>query len=164
MYLGSITGLGSVPNPFLMTYFYMLFALAAGVGVALQAVFNARLRFVLGAPVWAAATQFLVGLTVLGLIAVVTRQPAPVTDGVGRAPWWIWTGGIFGATFILMSVIVTPRLGAALMLASTIVGQLGAALVVDHFGWFGTPVIPMSWTRLVGVALLALGVLLIRWP
>jgi transporter family-2 protein len=147
-----------------MSYLYMLFALVAGAGVALQAVFNARLRFILGAPVWAAITQFVVGLTVLGLLAIVTRQPGPDTAGAARAPWWIWTGGIFGATFILMGVIVTPRLGAALMLASTIVGQLGAAVVVDHFGWFGTPVIPLSMTRVAGVVLLALGVLLIRWP
>jgi transporter family-2 protein len=146
-----------------MAYLYMLFAAAAGVGVALQAVFNSRLRFVLGAPVWAAITQFAVGLTLLGLLALVTRQSAPVLTGVSRAPWWIWTGGIFGATFILMSVIVTPRLGAALMLASTIVGQLGAALVVDHFGWFGSTVVPISLTRVLGVALLALGVILIRW-
>ena len=142
----------------------MLFAVAAGVGVALQAAVNARLRFLLGAPVWAAIAQFLIGLTLLAIVAIATRPGPPVTAGVGRAPWWIWTGGIFGATYILMSVIVTPRLGAALMLASTIVGQLGAALVVDHFGWFGATIIPISVTRVLGVLLLAIGVILIRWP
>lgn len=141
----------------------MLFAVAAGAGVALQAVINSRLRFLLGAPLWAAAAQFVVGLTLLIAIAVVTRQPAPATSGMLRAPWWIWTGGLFGATYILMSILLTPRLGAALMLASTIVGQLAAALVVDHYGWFGATVIPISVTRLIGVALLALGVILIRW-
>ena len=145
-----------------MPYVYVLFAVAAGVGVAVQAVINSRLRFLLGAPVWAAIAQFLVGLPLLGLVAIVTRQAPPITAGLSRAPWWIWIGGIFGATYILMSVIVTPRVGAALMLASTIVGQLGAALVVDHFGWFGATVIPISWTRVLGVVLLALGVLLMR--
>jgi transporter family-2 protein len=145
-----------------VSYLYVLFAVAAGAGVAVQAVVNTRLRFLLGAPVWAAIAQFLVGLAVLGLFAVATRQAPAVTAGLGRAPWWIWIGGIFGATYILMSVIVTPRLGAALMLASTIVGQLGAALVVDHFGWFGATVIPISWTRVLGVILLALGIWLIR--
>ena len=146
-----------------MPFLYVLFAAAAGAGVAVQAAVNARLRFLLGAPVWAAIAQFLVGLTVLGVVALATRQEPPATAGLGRAPWWIWTGGIFGATYILMSVIVTPRVGAALMLASTIVGQLGAALMVDHFGWFGATVIPISLTRVLGVMLLALGVILIRW-
>ena len=147
-----------------MHYLYILFAIAAGAGVAFQAVFNTRLRFVLGAPVWAAMTQFLVGLALLALLAAVTRPGAPHTSGLGRVPWWMWTGGIFGATFIMMGVIVTPRLGAAVMLASTILGQLGAALLVDHFGWFGSAVVPISVTRVLGVALLALGVILIRWP
>lgn len=146
-----------------MNNLYMLFAVAAGAGVAAQAVINARLRFVLGAPVWAASAQFLVGLAMLALVALLTRQTLPPSAAVARAPWWMWTGGIFGATFILMSVIVTPRLGAALMLAATIVGQLGAALAIDHYGWFGAAVIPISLPRVLGVALLALGVILIRW-
>jgi transporter family-2 protein len=143
--------------------FYMLFAVAAGAGVAAQAIINARLRFILGAPVWAACAQFIVGLLLLGVVALVTQQSPPAAGSLGRAPWWMWTGGIFGATFILMSVIVTPKLGTALMLASTIVGQLGAALVIDHYGWFGADVIPVSLTRVLGVVLLAAGVILIRW-
>ena len=54
-------------------------------------------------------------------------------------------------------------LGAALMLASSIVGQLSAALVIDHFGLFGATVVPISTTRVIGVLLLAAGVILIRW-
>ena len=75
----------------------------------------------------------------------------------------MWTGGLFGAFFILMAVITTPVLGAALMLASSIVGQLGAALVIDHYGLFGATVVPISTTRVIGVLLLAAGVILIRW-
>jgi transporter family-2 protein len=49
------------------------------------------------------------------------------------------------------------------MLASSIVGQLGAALVIDHYGLFGGTVIPVTATRVIGVVLLGLGVILIRW-
>lgn len=146
-----------------MNNVYIVFAVAAGAGVALQAVINARLRFLLGAPVWAAIAQFTVGLAALMLFAALSRQTLPQPAAFGRAPWWMWTGGIFGATFILMSVIVTPRLGAALMLAATIVGQLGTALAIDHYGWFGAEVIPISLSRIFGVVLLAIGVVLIRW-
>lgn len=145
-----------------MTNLYIFFAVAAGAGVAAQAVINARLRFILGAPVWAAATQFIVGLAVLGTIAAISRQSLPTGAAIAKVPWWMWTGGIYGATFILMSVIVTPKLGAALMLAASIVGQLAAALVIDHYGWFGADVIPISVTRVAGVLLLVGGVILIR--
>ena len=146
-----------------MTNLYILFAVAAGAGVAAQAVINGRLRFILGAPVWAATAQFVVGLIVLVLFATLSRTAIPGGVDVARAPWWMWTGGIFGATFILMAVIATPALGAALMLASSIVGQLGAALVIDHYGLFGTTVIPITPTRILGLVFLALGVILIRW-
>lgn len=146
-----------------MTNLYILFAVAAGAGVAAQAVINGRLRFILGAPVWAATAQFVVGLIVLVLFATLSRTAIPGGVDVARAPWWMWTGGIFGATFILMAVIATPALGAALMLASSIVGQLGAALVIDHYGLFGATVIPITPTRILGLVFLALGVILIRW-
>jgi transporter family-2 protein len=113
--------------------------------------------------VWAATAQFVVGLILLVLFAGLSRQALPAGADIARAPWWMWTGGFFGATFILMAVITTPALGAALMLASSIVGQLGAALVIDHYGWFGATVIPISPSRVIGVVLLAVGVILIRW-
>jgi transporter family-2 protein len=149
---------------FFVNNLYVLFAVAAGAGVAVQAAVNARLRVALGAPVWAAVAQFAVGLAVLALVALAGRYALPTGAHLARAPWWTWIGGVFGATFILMSVIVTPRVGAAVMLAGVIVGQLAAAVAIDHYGWFGADVIPISWPRVTGVLLLAGGVLLLRWP
>jgi transporter family-2 protein len=145
-----------------LTNLFLLFAVLAGAGVAIQAAINSRLRFILGAPVWAAATQFIIGLVALTVVALASRQPIPSAATLARAPWWMWTGGLFGAAFIFMTVIATPRLGAALMLAGVIVGQLAAALVIDHYGLFGAEVIPVSAMRLAGVALLVGGVVLIR--
>lgn len=146
-----------------MNNLYLLFALVTGAGVAVQSVMNARLRVLLEGPFWAAAGQFVVGLMFLLLVALLTRQSAPVTSGIPRAPWWIWAGGLFGATFILVNIILTPKLGATLTLAMMIVGQLSAALVVDHYGLFGGTIVRISATRLAGVVLLLLGVSLIRW-
>jgi bacterial/archaeal transporter family-2 protein len=141
---------------------YLLLAAVTGAGIAVQAVVNARLRVVVGTPLWAAAVQILIGLTGVLAIIALTRQPAPVTAGLDRAPWWVWTGGFLGAAYVVVSILLTPRLGAALMLASTIVGQLVAAVLIDHFGWFGTTVFRISPLRLLGVALLVAGVILIR--
>ena len=145
-----------------MRNLFILFAAVAGAGVALQAVINSRLRFILGAPIWAASTQFVIGLATLGIVAAATRQALPPAAALARTPWWMWTGGLFGAAFIFMTVVATPRLGAALMMAAAIVGQLTAALVIDHYGWFGADVVPITAMRLVGVALLVGGVILIR--
>ena len=92
-----------------------------------------------------------------------TRQPAPISTGLNGAPWWIWTGGMFSATFVVVSTFLTPRLGVAVTLATIIVGQLFAALVVDHYGLFGGPIVRVSVLRLAGVALLLAGITLMRW-
>jgi bacterial/archaeal transporter family-2 protein len=146
----------------LLTNLLLLLALATGAGIAAQAVINARLRVVLGEPLWAAAVQTFIGLALILLVALVLRQPAPLTAGLERAPWWVWTGGLLGATYVTVSIILVPRLGAALMLAAMLVGQLVFALLIDHFGWFGATPIRLTPSRALGVALLIGGFLLLR--
>ena len=82
-----------------MNNLYLLLALGTGAGVAVMAVFNARLGGLLGGPFWAAAAQFSVALSVVLTVALATRQPAPITTGLGGAPWWVWTGRCFQRHF-----------------------------------------------------------------
>ena len=124
-----------------MSPFYLVVALVTGAAIAVQALANTRLRVALGTPVWAAIAQFVVGLLLLLGVAIVTGQPAPLTGALARMPLWGWLGGAVGALFIVVSIVLTPRLGTAVTLATITVGQTIAALVLDHYGWFGSPVI-----------------------
>jgi bacterial/archaeal transporter family-2 protein len=142
--------------------FYLFLALATGAAIAVQTLANSRLRVAIGTPVWAAIAQFVVGLLLLVVVAAMTRQPAPVMSGLGRMPLWGWLGGAVGALFIVVSIVLTPRLGTALTLATITVGQLVAALVLDHYGWLGGPVVRLSLPRLLGAVCLLLGLALMR--
>jgi transporter family-2 protein len=122
-----------------VTPFYLAVALATGAAISVQALANSRLRVALGTPVWAAIGQFLVGLVLLVIVALATRQPAPDTAALPRMPWWGWLGGGIGALFIVVSIVLTPRLGTALTLATITVGQTVSALVLDHYGLLGAP-------------------------
>ena len=146
-----------------MKPFDLVVALATGAAIAVQALANSRLRFAIGTPLWAAIAQFIVGLAALAVIAVAMRQPSADTSGLSRMPWWGWIGGAIGALFIVVSIVLTPRLGTALTLATMTVGQLLAALVLDHYGWLGAPVIRMSLPRLLGATFLLAGIALMRW-
>ncbi len=145
-----------------MNLAYILLGLATGAGVAVQAVVNTRLRFASGSPIWAAVGQFVVGLMLLVVVGLATRQTVS-TDGLSRGPWWMWTGGIFGATYVTMSVVLAPRLGTALMAATIMAGQMALALLFDQFGWLGATPVPLSASRIAGAGLLVAGVLLMRW-
>ena len=142
--------------------FYLLAALITGAAMASQALANSRLSVALGTPVWGAVGQFVVGLVLLLVIAAAGRQPLLV-GGLSRMPWWGWTGGGVGAAFIVVSIVLTPKIGAALTLAMITVGQLFAALILDHYGWLGAPVIRLSAPRLVGAVCVLVGIVLMRW-
>jgi len=144
-------------NPFTLSV-----ALVTGAAIAVQALANTRLRVALGTPVWAAVAQFVVGLVLLLGVVVVSRQPAPLMGGLARMPLWGWLGGAVGALFIVVSIVLTPRLGTAVTLATITVGQMVAALVLDHYGWLGAPVIRLSLPRVLGAACLLLGIFLMR--
>jgi transporter family-2 protein len=99
---------------------------------------------------------------VLAISALPFGEPFPLAT-IPRSPWWIWSGGVIGATYIVLSIFLLPRLGAALLFASIIVGQLGGSILIDHYGWLGAPVQRLSLVRVAGAVLLVVGAALIRW-
>jgi len=94
---------------------------------------------------------------------VILKTSMPAGESVSRALWWIWTGGIIGAIFVVSTIILAPRLGAAAMVAWIVAGQMIASLVLDHFGLIGYPIHPIGGVRVLGIGMLLGGVILIRW-
>jgi transporter family-2 protein len=143
----------------------MILLLAAafllGVFLPVQVGINAQLRAALAQPVLAAAISFAVGTLALLALAVALRTPVSITTA-SRVPWWAWTGGLLGAGYILGTILLAPRLGAASLTVAVIAGQLGAALVLDHFGLVGFARQPITLTRAAGAVLLMLGALLVQ--
>lgn len=140
----------------------VVFALFVGALLPVQAGLNAQLRQPLGHPVLAALTSFAVGTLALTIAALSARASLPPTAGLGRIPWWQWTGGLIGATYVLGAVVLAPRLGAATLTAAIVAGQLAASLALDHFGWVGFPEHAVNPWRIVGAALVVVGVILVQ--
>ena len=141
---------------------YFALAIAAGFVLPTQAGINARLNLWTQSSVLSAAISFAVGTIALVVYAVILRVPLPPTAALKNYPWWIWTGGVFGAFLVAATVVLAPRLGAAAMIALIIAGQMLASLVLDHFGLIGYTVHPINLTRILGVVLVVGGVVLIR--
>jgi bacterial/archaeal transporter family-2 protein len=140
-----------------------LYALAfvSGLLLTVQVGLNAALRNAFGSPGIAALANFLVGTLGLCAYVLITRAEWPTRSVLAGAPAWAWFGGLLGAFYVASSVVVGPRLGAAALLALTVLGQLVASLVVDQFGWLGFPQHPFTLARLAGAVLLLVGVVLI---
>ncbi|MEP6766629.1 MAG: DMT family transporter [Gemmatimonadaceae bacterium] len=139
-----------------------LVAVAIGMMVAAQAGVNAQLRSVIGQPIVAALFSFAIGTIALSVITLLSRAQLPTSETMSRVPWWGWTGGLLGAVYITAAVVLAPRLGAAVLIASVVTGQLAAALLLDHFGLLGFPQKTVTVTRGIGALLLFVGVYFIQ--
>jgi transporter family-2 protein len=75
--------------------------------------------------------------------------------------WYYLTGGLLGAVYVTTALVAVRSLGAGGVTAATIAGQLTASMLIDRAGVLGLEERPLSAQRLVGVALLAGGTLLV---
>ncbi len=129
-----------------------------GVAVAVQPSINALLAEKTGF-LQAATISFAVGTLILLLISLTSGQGD--FRRISEADWWQLTGGLFGAFFVTMTIVGVPRIGITAVLALTIVSQLIAGLVMDHYGLFGMRSIAIDYKRMLGVVLLLAGVFLV---
>ena len=137
-------------------------AVAAGVSIVVQQALNANLRTALNSAAWSGFVSYLVGVIAMALLVLALRDPLPTASVAARIPWWAWSGGLFGALFIGLAILLVPRLGAATFFALLVTGQMLASLTFDHVGMLGVAQRPVDLPRLLGVALLIGGVVLIR--
>jgi bacterial/archaeal transporter family-2 protein len=143
-------------------FFLYVLALGAGVSVATQQVLNGGLRTALASPAWAGLVSYAGGLIAMIVAVIALGERVPSWKTIADVPWYAWSGGLFGAAFILLAILLLPFLGAATLFALVIAGQVLAAVTMDHFGAFGLTAHPVSAARLAGAVLLISGVVLIR--
>jgi bacterial/archaeal transporter family-2 protein len=137
-------------------------AMMAGISIVIQQALNANLRGALHSAAWSGFVSYAVGLACMGLLALAFRDPIPPASLMAKVPWWAWSGGMFGAIFIGLSIFLVPQVGAATFLALLVTGQMLGSVTFDHFGWLGLTQRSVDAPRLIGVALLVGGVVLIR--
>ena len=76
-------------------------------------------------------------------------------------PWPYFFTGLLGVVLYFTLAFTLPRAGAGISMALLILGQMGVGLLVDHYGWLGTPVQPVSAERIVGVLVILGGAYLV---
>jgi transporter family-2 protein len=147
-----------------MAYIAMLLLAAlAGVAFSMQGPLNAALSQHTGSATTASFLSFVVGLATATMIAGIAtafgRGGSLLPDGVPR---YLYLAGCLGAFGVITMTIIVPRLGVTMAIAAMMAGQLGAALVTDRMGWFGTEASELSPRRLAGAALMMVAVWMMR--
>jgi transporter family-2 protein len=143
-------------------FILMLMTLIAGFVIPTQAGINSQLSLWTKSSILSSTVSFAVGTLVLVVYSAATRIPLPSLATAGAHPWWVWTGGALGAYFVAATIFLAPKLGATTMVALLLAGQMVASLALDHFGILGYPVHPASIGRIIGIVMIAGGVILVR--
>lgn len=141
-----------------MFFVYLIVALAAGVALATQSAINTQLaKAMSGEAVIATFISFAVGTIVLFFIAWVKTDLWGNLSAIPSQPWWKLIGGVLGAVVVFTTVLLAPKLGITAMLFFIIVGQLITATTIDHFGLIGMPIREVNITKLIGLIIVAFG-------
>jgi len=141
---------------------WMSLALGAGGVIAVQAAVNSRLGRELGHPALATCASFAIGTLCILLYCLLVRLTIPSTQTLLRVPVWAWFGGLLGTIYVLAVITTTPKLGVGTVAGLTVAGQMIMAVALDHFGLLGLERHPISLGRLAGMALLIVGVVLLK--
>jgi transporter family-2 protein len=135
-------------------------ALAGGL-VGAQAPVNSVISDKVGS-LGAVAVNFVVGTMLILVIAFVFAGGFDVERGVDPPAWYYWIfGGVAGVAIVLTSLVTVRQLGAGGVAAAVIAGQLTSSVVLDRLGVLGLEERAVTWDKLLGIALLAAGTILI---
>jgi bacterial/archaeal transporter family-2 protein len=136
----------------------VLTALAGGL-IALQAPINSGLgRATGGLP--AALVSFSIGTLALAAVVVLSGKAGEL-GSTFDVSWYYLLGGLLGAVYVTNALIAVSVVGAGGVAAATVAGQLTASVAIDRLGLFGLDQVPLSPERVIGVALLMAGTVLV---
>ena len=132
---------------------------AAGVGIPLLAALNATLGQRIGSPVAAGVVLFAVAFASALAVLLATGGTGALARVPGQPPV-LFLAGCLVAFYVLSISFVAPRFGLANAILFVLLGQLVSAAIIDATGFLGLAAREITPTRLLGLAVMAVGVVL----
>ncbi len=142
-----------------MDYFIMLFlAFLGGISFAIQGPVNAAMGKRTNS-FFALFVSFGGGTVILSVLTICFGQ-GDLRGIVNMNPLLLFFGicGLFG---VVTSIIIMPKVGAALTFITNMFGQILMGVIVDLFGLAGNTATPVSAGRLISLLFLAVGTVFI---
>lgn len=145
-----------------MAWWPVGFVLFAAAMLPVQAACNAALNRALAHPFLTILISMAGSIVSVSVVGLLTGRLANLPVGrFGYVPWWAWAAGLGGAFYVSSQPFAIPKLGAALFTSLAVTGQVAAAMLIDHFGALQIPQHPASPMRILGAALIVVGMALV---
>lgn len=99
----------------------------------------------------------IVGLVTIFLVQVIAGSKT--NPRTGRIPLYLYSAGVIGVFTVVFTNIGFSALGVSATIALGLLGQTLVSVIVDHFGLFGMKVIRFEKKKMIGLAVILLGVI-----
>jgi transporter family-2 protein len=132
-----------------------LTAAISGIAMAIQGTINSSLSQKTSL-LSATLVVHIIG-TLVALVAVLAGRAPLLKYNWLSVPWYLYLGGVLSVLIVGLVAVSIPKVGVCNATTAIIIGQVSMAVLIDHFGWFGTSRLPWTSSQLIGVALFAAG-------
>jgi len=135
-------------------FIFLIIAAVAGILMALQGSINGAL----GKTVGMLEGNFIVhsiGLATVALLLFVIGLGKGDFSKLSAVPWYLYSGGIINVAIIYGVMLSIAKAGTGNATTAIITGQLAMAMLIDWLGLFGLEKADFTWSRGIGLALMA---------
>ena len=139
-----------------MKIYLIALMLIIGFVLTLHLAMNAQVGAILKNPRMGNAIFWAIGAFTAIIIGATDWDPTVFTR-LKEVPIWLLTAGAMGGALVFGIAYAMPQLGAGNAVILMIAGQIISGMIFSHFGWLGSPVEPISITKLGGALLLIAG-------
>ncbi|QNA45920.1 DMT family transporter [Lacibacter sediminis] len=144
-----------------MKLIWYFVALVSGAFLPIQAGLNSKLGKSIENPVYASMISFAIGFFSLLAFILLTKQSV-TWAGVKSVPVYVWASGVLGAFYVTAVILTYPQIGPALTFGLVVAGQMIISVLMDHFHILVHIKHSINIYRLIGVAFIVAGVIIIR--
>ncbi|MFR7591829.1 MAG: DMT family transporter [Longibaculum sp.] len=131
-----------------------ILAMLAGTIVTIMNVFNGQLSNQVGVYL-STVIIHLVGLFTLIIIMVIKKQKISFQNHI---PLILYTGGMIGVFTVLFNVMSISTIGAALVTALGLLGQMLTSLVLEYKGWLGAKKRTLTFQKVISLVIVMIGI------
>ena len=136
-------------------------ALISGVLMSIQGVLNTEVTK--QTSLWVSTGWVQLSALIVCITAWLIRDRSSVTALMDVGPKYMLLGGVIGA-FITLTVIVSmDQLGPARAAQLIVVSQIAAAYLIELFGLFGVDKANFQWSKVLGLGLSIIGIMIVKW-
>jgi len=140
---------------------YILCAVVIGAILTIQPGLNANVAQRIGSPFGAGLMSVIESVIVALVLFFVTRETATWSATLSM-PWYLWLAGSIGTIFVVATLWLAPILGAALLFAAIVAGQMIGSTTADLLGLSGHQGQSFDPWRIAGIGLVLAGVLVFQ--